>query len=313
VVLVFQLFLFFLKKSRAWYSNDIEAEYANDPLLKELPGGAGAFMMGFDFHLTKQGPKLIEVNTNAGGLATTLSFPGGSVQKLLTIQFVGAIREEYKKFRGDSAVLKSVAICDDNAREQKMYLETRKFSEILIEAGIDARVVSPEEMELNETTGAMQFVSDQVPIDFIYNRICDFLLKEPSHEHIRKAGADFKVVISPHPAVYVRSADKRRMIHMKHEVVPQTFMLSDKPIEFWQENKKKYVFKPCQGFGSRGVYMGKSISRNKIATLPKDTIVQEDCSPPKSEDGSKFDLRIYTADTKLLGLATRHFELAGIF
>lgn len=52
-----------------------------DPLLNVLPKNCGtarvvngvvegdvfgAFMMGFDFHLTPQGPRLIEINTNAG-------------------------------------------------------------------------------------------------------------------------------------------------------------------------------------------------------------------------------------------------------
>ena len=41
---------------------DAEAE----PVLRHAPGNFGVFM-GYDFHLTPQGPRLIEVNTNAGG------------------------------------------------------------------------------------------------------------------------------------------------------------------------------------------------------------------------------------------------------
>src|SRR5258705_419647 len=37
-----------------------------DPLVRHRPGNRGVFM-GYDFHLTQDGPRLIEINTNAGG------------------------------------------------------------------------------------------------------------------------------------------------------------------------------------------------------------------------------------------------------
>lgn len=40
-------------------------EYAPD-IVRYQPGAIGVFM-GYDFHLTPDGPKLIEINTNAGG------------------------------------------------------------------------------------------------------------------------------------------------------------------------------------------------------------------------------------------------------
>ena len=37
------------------------------PAIARLPAGARGAFMGYDFHLTEVGPKLIEINTNAGG------------------------------------------------------------------------------------------------------------------------------------------------------------------------------------------------------------------------------------------------------
>jgi hypothetical protein len=40
---------------------------AQAPAIARLPGKARGVFMGYDFHLTEAGPKLIEINTNAGG------------------------------------------------------------------------------------------------------------------------------------------------------------------------------------------------------------------------------------------------------
>jgi hypothetical protein len=31
------------------------------------------------------------------------------------------------------------------------------------------------------------------------------------------------------------------MLEMQHEVIPETHMLNDRPIQYWQENKKHWV------------------------------------------------------------------------
>lgn len=308
-------------ESRLWLREPLEDD-REDPLLADLGRGPeggvrGAFMMGFDFHLGPNGPRLIEVNTNAGGLATVFSFPGHHLKQLMRLTFVGAVRDEWRRFQRTDP-LKTLAIVDDDARQQKLYPETLEFSKVLVAAGIDARVCSPEELVLDPATQQLRFASDQVVIDFVYNRLCDFHLKEQSHLHLRQAALAKTVVLSPHPSLYARTADKRHLVDLSRmaddnpilkAVIPKTFMIGDRPMEYWQDNKKQYVFKPIQGYGSRGVYMGRNISRNKIATLPASTIVQEVVDPPVSEDGSKFDLRIFTHDTRLLGIATRHYCL----
>jgi len=58
----------------------------------------------------------------------------------------------------------------------------------------------------------------------------------------------------------------------------------------------------------KGVYRGDKISGPKLTSLPPDTIVQEFALPSSSPDGTKFDFRIYTRDTDVLALVTRHFN-----
>ena len=62
-------------ESGAWlFDLPAAASDLEDPLLASpCPRGSGLSMLGFDFHLSESdGPRLIEVNTNAGGLATLL-------------------------------------------------------------------------------------------------------------------------------------------------------------------------------------------------------------------------------------------------
>lgn len=76
-------------------------------------------MMGFDFHLGPDGPRLIEINTNAGGLATVFAFSKLlSLQKTVKEFFVKAVFNEFKLARGKDAVLRSIAIVDDNVTAQ---------------------------------------------------------------------------------------------------------------------------------------------------------------------------------------------------
>ena len=60
--------LAFVTDQRNWMLDDDPAlpRDREDPLTARPTKGYGAFMMGFDFHLTADGPKLIEYNTRFG-------------------------------------------------------------------------------------------------------------------------------------------------------------------------------------------------------------------------------------------------------
>lgn len=296
-------------------------------------------MLGFDFHLTNSGPKLIEINTNAGGLATVFTFTVTSEdengplrireKKHITDKFVKAIQEEYKigynyiasNFTNSNlpSSLTSVAIIDDNVTTQGLYPEMLEFKRIIEETGVRAVVISPEELTINDDHSLYY---NDLKIDFVYNRITTcFRLKIKQYEHLRNASLAGEVVISPHPASYIRIADKRTLPvisdllrNIKGEaplfstIIPQTISMNEKPIDEWIKNRKQWVFKPPEGNGSKGVYRGDKISASKLKTLPMEsTLAQQYCPPSVSDDGSKLDFRVFTRDTQVLGLATRHF------
>ena len=292
-------------------------------------------MLGFDFHLTEQGPKLIEINTNAGGLATVFTFAGATTTELKCLEkfhvekrfFSQVIREfeiarEY--FNTNSTLpqkLTTVAIVDENVEKQGMYPEMLAFKQILESFQIKTFVISPEDVVIHDD---FSLSYQETIIDFIYNRITSsFRLSLESHSHLRKAALNSQVVISPHPAAYVRIADKRNLLVISDKIkeieqqggeisygkiVPQSFLLSDRELEYWVKNKKNWVFKPAEGCASKGVYRGDKLSAAKLKTLPPDTIAQEFCPPSVSaEDATKLDFRVFSRDNEILGLATRHF------
>jgi len=168
-------------------------------------------------------------------------------------------------------------------------------------------VLSPEDLELS-SEGYLTCNNGKDRVDFIYNRMTDFRLHQQNHLHIRKCVISKKVAISPHPSIYSRAADKRLLIKVKDEVVPQAFLLSEKTSEEVNKLRKNYVFKPPEGNAGKGVYRGDKISGPKLNSLPPETIVQEFCPPASSPDGTKYDFRIYTRDTEVLALVTRHFN-----
>ena len=79
---------------------------ARAPAIARLPGQAHGVFMGYDFHLTAVGPKLIEINTNSGGglLNAYLLAEHGKAEQCARIrdEFVAMFREEWVLARGDA-------------------------------------------------------------------------------------------------------------------------------------------------------------------------------------------------------------------
>ena len=339
-------------ESKVWLlKNPALPSDLEDPLLKDsLP--FGRFMMGFDFHVSgdEAPPKLIEVNTNAGGLATVISLGCCQTEKdFLQNAFSSAVKAEHQiateyfagkneaseKFwtnRGKDAP-QAMVIVDTDAESQFLYPEMKLFTSFFAAEGIEAYVVSPEDLTYREEG---LFYKD-TQIDFVYNRLTDFRFEQEEHRALREAAVADRVVVSPHPAAYARTADKRNLVTLSRflhseggienapfaipegfeemkevlkRVVPQTWVMSEKPLAEWQSLRKRLVFKPADGNGSRGVYRGDRISNGKLKSLdPSTTIVQELCPPGvDQEDGTKWDFRVYSHSQKILGMATRHFQ-----
>ena len=91
--------------------------------------GHAAVMMGYDFHLSAEGPRLIEVNTNAGGglLAYLAHVPGtplsdAALPTRLKRQLLDSFIAEMRAFSGGRRDRpRGIAIIDERPQDQFLY------------------------------------------------------------------------------------------------------------------------------------------------------------------------------------------------
>lgn len=301
------------------------------PASARFDPGHHAVMMGYDFHLTETGPKLIEVNTNAGGLwyaslldnREAVEFPARLGAKLLK-----TFADDYASYRGDpSARPKKIVILDEKPAEQPLYAEMKVFAGLFEKAGIEAVIADPAKIKAED--GGLYL--DGKCIEMIYNRHCDFYLDTPPLEPVRAAYRKRQVCLSPNPRAYGLLADKRRMmlwcqpaemqgfglseaeLSILAETIPETRLLAElTPEEAWR-TRKQWVFKPETGYASRGVYVGEKLTKHKLAELVhEETLIQRRIPPSLTmgEDGQAFktDYRLFVYRDRLLGLMARIYQ-----
>jgi hypothetical protein len=295
-----------------------------------------AVMMGYDFHLDPAGhPWLIEVNTNAGGglLSYLAHHPAAALatealSARLRQRFLATFAEELRLFSGGSSPPQHIAIVDERPPEQFLYREMEIFSDLFRQAwGTRVTIADPTELKAGEDG---VFAGGE-RIDLVYNRHCDFYLESPPLAGLRAAWLAGNVCLTPNPFLYGLLADKRRMVlwssapslrelGMRAEdgellaaTVPETRLLAalDRD-EVWR-HRSAWVFKPVDRFGSRGVFLGRKISRARFDTLvAEQTLVQQEIPPsitPCGEEGPmKTDFRLYAYRDRILGMAARLYR-----
>jgi hypothetical protein len=299
----------------------------------------GVFM-GFDFHMTDSGPKLIEINTNAGGAFLNL-FASKQFRACCDMldmsKFVEPADAERKiadmflaewTAAGRAGKPGLIAIVDSEPKTQFLYPEFLLAAKLLNEHGLKAIVAAPEDMTVED--GALHINGMQV--DMIYNRLTDFDLS--AHPDIRDVWHNGKVVLTPDPFAHRRMADKRNLVKLSdpdflrsigagsedvaliNRVVPKTMLVTaNNADELWVTRKRLY-FKPVSGFGSKAVYRGEKLTRKTWDWIvSQDYVAQEMASPSQravSADGKvglqKFDVRLYTYRDTLLAAAARIYE-----
>ncbi|EAU55873.1 hypothetical protein [Mariprofundus ferrooxydans] len=274
-------------------------------------------LMGFDFHLTASGPKLIEINNNAGGLyigdGRWLPQPANAhLPGLLPERLVAMFPQQWM----------NIAIMDEDVTAQYMYPEMCAYADLLRADGRHACVVSPQDLQ---PTGGRLTYKDEC-VDAIYNRHTDFYLEERELAHVRAAYEAGQVVINPHPRSYALIGDKRRMVDwwqpgllescvdmnqcdLIRAVTPETHRMADMDHQAMWRDRKQWVFKPAARHGGKGVILGKAMSRKRLESMDVDeTIVQQ--LVPASEvevEGRqlKLDIRLYMHGESLIALAGR--------
>jgi hypothetical protein len=309
------------------------------------PGNFGVFM-GYDFHLTADGPRLIEINTNAGGAlvnglhTAALCDPeklSCLCTRLLTVEtmeerIVRTFRAEFQAARGAGARLGTIAIVDESPETQFLYPEFELFRVLFGRAGIEARIGDTAKLVPRPDGG---LALDGMAVDGVYLRDTDFLLEAPRNAALRAAYLARGVVVTPAPREHHLLANKRRLAIFSSRpalldlglapedagflaaTVPETRDLAELDLEEAWRDRRALVFKPAASFASRGVYRGDKISRRKLTEIFRagDYLAQRRVAPGElpvlTSDGPrpmKFDVRAYAYRDEVLLLGARVYE-----
>ncbi len=289
-------------------------------------GPLGVFM-GYDFHITPQGPQLIEINTNAGGamlnavllraqaVCCGLMNPWlNAYRNMATLEeeFVAMFQTEWDLFnhaRGQALrPLRSVAIVDDAPLSQYLAPEFALFAELFQRHGIQAVVVDAASLELRD--GLLR--SGDAALDLVYNRLTDFDLCDPAHAALAQAYRHDAVAVTPHPRAHALRANKRHLVTLGQAValqalgVPQAdqqTLLATVPAcervrpenaqALW-EQRKHLFFKPLDGFGARAVYRGDKLTKKVWEQILQGDYIAQTLVPPPVRA-----MQVGNADTEL--------------
>jgi hypothetical protein len=306
-------------------------------------GPRGVFF-GYDFHLTNNGPKLIEINTNAGGALLILhiasaqqaccpeveNFIVGSVNlAILEQELIAMFREElHLQFPGRE--LRQIAIVDDNPAEQFLSPEFILFRRMFEHHGIDATVVGPDELTLRHG----ELHANERAVDLVYNRLTDFYLQSPACAILHQAYRDDAAVFTPSPYTHALYANKRNLtvfsdrdllghigadpkaVEILSAGVPSSVMVSEENADLLWANRRRLFFKPIWGFGSKGTYRGSKLTRRTWQSILDSNYVAQELVPPSERllivDGDqrslKLDVRCYVYDGEIQLLGARMYR-----
>jgi hypothetical protein len=323
------------------FQNEVDA--GAGPVARHRAANTGVFM-GYDFHVTPQGPRLIEINTNAGGaLANGLHTAARIDTSLLTClcdelmpveaieaRIAASFRSEFEAVHPGGR-LSRLAIADERPEAQFLYPEFLLLVALFERAGIEAVVTDTG--ELRREAGGIRAGGGRV--DLVYLRDTDFQLGAPRSRALREAWLADEVVVTPSPREHHLLADKRRLVLFSSaerlrglgvaaadaeflaEIVPETHRLEDLPLEATFRGRRDWVFKPATAFGSRGVYRGDKISRRKFEEIAAagGFVAQRAVAPGELEvptaEGPrrmKFDVRAYAYRGEILLLGARVYQ-----
>jgi hypothetical protein len=312
------------------------------PSIARMPQPAQGAFLGFDFHLTPAGPRLVEINTNAGGAFLNAAardtqraccpwaekfFDDASTRSLEDELFRMLLRE-WRLARGERA-LRSVAIVDENPREQYLYPEFLLARRLLKARGIRTVIADPGALEIREDV----LLADGEPVDLVYNRLTDFYLEKTDHAVMRAAFERDLAVLTPHPRAHALYSDKRNLeilsdgnalrtlgadedtIAVLLAGVPLTLQVTPDSDHWWRE-RKDWFFKPRHGFGSRGAYRGDKLTRRVFGDITRGNYIAQQLTPPSERwrtvaagrESFKVDVRCYAYEGNVQLMAARLYQ-----
>ena len=319
-----------------------EAVMSWAPAIARADFGPRGVFMGYDFHLAETGPKLIEVNSNAGGAflnavlakaqRACCAETDATLGKLKAEEFDSVVlrmfRHEWVLQRQDGAP-RRIAIVDDEPAEQYLYPEFLLAQRLFQKNGIEAVIADAKDLCYEQG----RLLVAGAPVDLVYNRLVDFSLARPEHEALRAAYGDGAVVVTPNPHVHALYADKRNLALLSDPSllrawglpqamvanlagVPRTVPVgSENARELWQR-RKQFFFKPFGGHGGKAVYRGDKVTKRIWAEIARGGYVAQDFAAPSERaikvngrvERCKTDVRLYTYDGEILLTAARLYQ-----
>jgi hypothetical protein len=320
---------------------------ASPAIARPDPGPRGG-LLGYDFHLTDTGPRLIEINTNPGGaflnallaraqraccremepVVAQATANGPALEERLFETFLAEWERHANATR--AAKPRAAAIVDDSPTEQYLYPEFVLVQRLFERHGIPALIA--DATELVHCHGGLWYAGQR--LDFVYNRLTDFDLAEDRHAMLRAAYLGGRVTLTPHPHAYALYADKRNLailtdatqlrawgvpaetIRVLTEGIPRTRRVDPAQAEFLWAARRGLYFKPARGHGSKAVYSGGKLTRRVWEEILKNEYVaQAEVAPSErrlQHDGQtvslKLDIRAYAYAGEVLLLAARLYR-----
>lgn len=323
--------------SSAAFENQVLANAR--PIASNGSGTSGVFM-GYDFHLCEDGPRLIEINTNAGGafLVDALyraqdvcCWNGKPADNPEFAQYIiGMFTNEWRT-AGRMGELKTIAVVDENPAEQFLHSEFLIAAELLEKHGIKAIIADPAEFQFTDG----KLLHNQVQIDLVYNRSVDFYLEKPNHKALRDAFTSNAMVLTPNPRHHALYAAKQNLSILSDKeqlaalgatleqietlsLLPKSTVVSAENAEELWTKRKKMFFKPLAGHGGKAVYRGDKITKKTWAHILEHDYVAQELAAPETRNAKsdnvtgttplKSDIRIYTYQGKMILAAARLYQ-----
>jgi hypothetical protein len=301
------------------------------------PGSPGG-VLGFDFHLSEDVPRLIEINTNPGGLllnallarAQQACMPELSVPSDGVRAEQSAVSALIAEWRAQTQIVSGdiVAIVDEAPEAQFLYPEFVLFKRLLESQGLAASICDP--LGLQRVDGALRLGAQRVGL--VYNRLTDFSFFGSNLATLRQAYLDGVVAVSPHPRAHAIWADKRNLSLLGKpdflaetgvsadarariaEVVPTTVRVTDDNRDALWSDRRRWFFKPAAGYGSRASYRGDKLTRKTWSQMAEQAYVAQAVVRPSERhqagaaDPFKVDVRCYAYRGEVILFAARLYQ-----
>ncbi|TWI11500.1 hypothetical protein IP93_01396 [Lysobacter ruishenii] len=315
----------------------VERALANAPAIARHDLGSTGGILGLDFHLTTAGPRLIEINTNPGGLllnallldavkscAPLAWIPwtsGADARALAIAAWLDDLQAQLGRMPGRLALV-DVAPCD-----QFLHPEFELYATGFRERNVDTVILDPSELvvdgsRLRDTAGG---------IDAIYNRLTDFALASPECAPLAAAYLDRQVALTPHPRAHAVFADKRNLeilgdaalleswgvnadtASLLAGTIPRTQEMKPHDRDTFWRDRGRYFFKPAAGYGSRGSYRGDKLTRKTWEAMAAIPYVAQEVAPPGTRilhDGVTFkaDVRCFASERGVILFSARLYQ-----